>query len=92
MTTSCLVPTATLRSCFSPLTLTGFHHVCRLVELAPQYYLGNLPPSDGKELLMELRRSLVPQRVPEEHSHAQRGGAEADGAPCEPAAERCLIQ
>lgn len=32
----------------------------RLVELAPQYFLGNLPASDGKELLMELRHSLAP--------------------------------
>lgn len=67
-------------------------HPQMLVELAPQYYLGNLPPSEGKELLMALRRSLEPQSAPEEHSHAQRGGAEADGAPCQPPAERCLIQ
>uniref|UniRef100_UPI0037E913E2 ATP-dependent RNA helicase DQX1-like n=1 Tax=Semicossyphus pulcher TaxID=241346 RepID=UPI0037E913E2 len=33
-------------------------HPQMLVELAPQYYLGNLPSSDGKELLMELRQSL----------------------------------
>ncbi|NWI75378.1 DQX1 helicase, partial [Dryoscopus gambensis] len=26
----------------------------RLVELAPQYYLSNLPPSEGRDLLMEL--------------------------------------
>lgn len=69
-----------------------FPFFSRLVELAPQYYLGNLPPSEGKELLMALRRSLEPQSVPEEHSHAQRGGAEADSAPCQPPAERCLIQ
>ena len=30
------------------------------MELAPQYYLGNLPSSDGKALLMELRQSLEP--------------------------------
>lgn len=85
---SCLVAAATLWSCFRLLTLTGFHHVSRLVELAPQYFLGNLPASEGKELLMALRRSLEP----DEHSHAQRGGAEADSAPCQPAAERCLLQ
>ncbi|TNN29850.1 putative pre-mRNA-splicing factor ATP-dependent RNA helicase DHX32 [Liparis tanakae] len=33
-------------------------HPHMLMELAPQYYLGNLPSSDGKELLMELRQSL----------------------------------
>ncbi|XP_048876772.1 ATP-dependent RNA helicase DQX1 isoform X2 [Brienomyrus brachyistius] len=30
-----------------------------LVELAPQYYLGNLPSSEGKEQLMELKGSLL---------------------------------
>uniref|UniRef100_A0A3Q3W0G1 Uncharacterized protein n=1 Tax=Mola mola TaxID=94237 RepID=A0A3Q3W0G1_MOLML len=35
-------------------------HPQMLVELAPQYYLGNLPSSDGKELLMELKQSLDP--------------------------------
>uniref|UniRef100_A0A3P8WXX7 DEAQ-box RNA dependent ATPase 1 n=1 Tax=Cynoglossus semilaevis TaxID=244447 RepID=A0A3P8WXX7_CYNSE len=33
-------------------------HPQMLVELAPQYFLGNLPSSDGKELLMELRQKL----------------------------------
>uniref|UniRef100_A0A665T9C5 ATP-dependent RNA helicase DQX1-like n=1 Tax=Echeneis naucrates TaxID=173247 RepID=A0A665T9C5_ECHNA len=32
-----------------------------LVELAPQYYLGNLPTSDGKEMLLELKQSLQQQ-------------------------------
>ncbi|XP_027881755.1 ATP-dependent RNA helicase DQX1 isoform X1 [Xiphophorus couchianus] len=35
-------------------------HPQMLVELTPQYFLGNLPASDGKELLMELRRSVAP--------------------------------
>ncbi|NWQ84138.1 DQX1 helicase, partial [Columbina picui] len=30
-----------------------------LVELAPQYYLSNLPPSESRDLLMELREKLV---------------------------------
>ncbi|XP_062845209.1 ATP-dependent RNA helicase DQX1 [Trichomycterus rosablanca] len=36
-------------------------HPHMLVELAPQYYLGNLPPSEGKDLLMEIRQSLLSQ-------------------------------
>lgn len=48
-------------------------HPHMLVELAPQYYLGNLPSSEGKEQLMELRRSLAP---PEE----DQGGEGLDGA------------
>lgn len=31
----------------------------RLVELAPQYYLSNLPPSEGRDVLMELREKVV---------------------------------
>ncbi|NXG76121.1 DQX1 helicase, partial [Baryphthengus martii] len=30
-----------------------------LVELAPQYYLSNLPPSESRDLLMELRKKMV---------------------------------
>ncbi|XP_072718706.1 ATP-dependent RNA helicase DQX1 isoform X3 [Ciconia boyciana] len=30
-----------------------------LVELAPQYYLSNLPPSESRDLLMELREKVV---------------------------------
>ncbi|NXV33463.1 DQX1 helicase, partial [Rissa tridactyla] len=40
-----------------------------LVELAPQYYLSNLPPSESRDLLMELREKVVAvedvQAVPE---------------------------
>jgi len=32
---------------------------CRLVELAPQYYLSNLPPSESRDLLMELREKVA---------------------------------
>nr|XP_046173656.1 ATP-dependent RNA helicase DQX1-like [Oncorhynchus gorbuscha] len=35
-------------------------HPNMLVELAPLYYLGNLPSSEGRDLLMELRQSLLP--------------------------------
>lgn len=39
---------------------------CRLVELAPQYYLSNLPPSESRDLLMELREKVVAaEDVPE---------------------------
>lgn len=31
----------------------------RLAELAPQYYLTNLPPSESRDLLMELREKLA---------------------------------
>lgn len=71
---------------------------CRLVELAPQYYLGNLPSSDGKELLMELRQSLEPHSyqqgvgVSDEHSRTHRdtdGTAEAHN---QSSTELCVVQ
>ncbi|XP_062269325.1 ATP-dependent RNA helicase DQX1 [Platichthys flesus] len=45
-------------------------HPQMLVELTPQYYLGNLPSSDGKEQLTELRQNLQ--------------GCERDGGPAQP--------
>lgn len=31
----------------------------RLVALAPQYYLSNLPPSESRDLLMALREEMA---------------------------------
>lgn len=45
------------------------------MELAPQYFLGNLPSSDAKELLTELR-----QREDTEGSWHSRVHRDADGA------------
>ena len=57
--------------------------VRRLVELAPQYYLGNLPASEGKEMLRELRQSLEQDRASGEgeallHSYAHSSGTVQD--------------
>ena len=67
---------------------------CRLVELAPTYYLGNLPSSEGRDFLMELRQRLLPPDDPDE------GGTE--GAKCrdevasdsrnQDSTEMCLLQ
>ncbi|MGH0165765.1 UNVERIFIED_CONTAM: hypothetical protein FKN15_049460 [Acipenser sinensis] len=54
-----------------------------LVELAPQYYLGNLPASEGRDLLMELRHKLFlpdPQRGEEEEEQGEGGQVESAGA------------
>ncbi|XP_068045196.1 ATP-dependent RNA helicase DQX1 isoform X2 [Anomalospiza imberbis] len=48
-----------------------------LVELAPQYYLSNLPPSEGRDLLMELREKVVAaEEAPAEPELAQAAGRE----------------
>lgn len=44
-------------------------HPQMFVELAPQYYLGNLPASEGRDLLMELRQSLCPPDEAQDRSH-----------------------
>ncbi|CAL8321968.1 unnamed protein product [Lota lota] len=56
-------------------------HPHMLVELAPQYYLGNLPASEGKEMLMELRQTLEQdavsaEREVEEHSYTHTSGVQ----------------
>ncbi|XP_034048080.1 ATP-dependent RNA helicase DQX1 isoform X2 [Thalassophryne amazonica] len=75
-------------------------HPQMLVELAPQYYLGNLPSSDGKELLMELRQSLDPrygsdqEGASEECSRTHRA-READGSSQssnQSTTELCVVQ
>lgn len=70
----------------------------RFVELAPQYFLGNLPSSDGKELLMELRQSLEPPGLFDQEGAAQEHGRsprDAEGGQ-EPhnqsSTELCVIQ
>lgn len=72
---------------------------CRLVELAPQYFLGNLPSSDGKELLIKLRQSLEPHTYEQDgmsdtHSRTHRDG-DPDGteeAHNESSTELCVVQ
>lgn len=46
-------------------------HPQMLMELAPQYYLGNLPSSEGKEILMELRQSLAPSEDSQSESYGR---------------------
>lgn len=63
-------------------------HPQMLVELSPQYFLGNLPSSDAKELLMELRQSLEPQSQDgstEEHRNT-------DGPHNQSSTELCVLQ
>ncbi|KAM3599748.1 uncharacterized protein V6R79_010765 [Siganus canaliculatus] len=54
-------------------------HPQMLVELVPQYYLGNLPSSDGKELLMELRQNLEPHSYVQDGEEHSRTHRDADG-------------
>ncbi|XP_035995825.1 ATP-dependent RNA helicase DQX1 [Fundulus heteroclitus] len=68
-------------------------HPQMLVELMPLYFLGNLPASDGKEMLMELRQSLAPpsgelDSEAEEHSRTQKTAATHNQS----STELCVVQ
>ncbi|XP_076868082.1 ATP-dependent RNA helicase DQX1 [Brachyhypopomus gauderio] len=67
-------------------------HPHMLVELAPQYYLGNLPPSEGKDLLMEIRQSLASSHEQNgetaDKRHVERPGEHRD----QYSAEMCVLQ
>lgn len=73
-------------------------HPEMLVELAPQYFLGNLPSSDGKELLMELRRSLEPpgaadrDGAAQEHGRSHRGAEGTQEPHNQSSTELCVLQ
>lgn len=72
-------------------------HPQMLVELAPQYYLGNLPSSDGKELLMELRQSLEPHsydqdRASDDYSRTHRDADGTGETHNQSSTELCAIQ
>lgn len=69
-------------------------HPQMLVELAPQYFLGNLPSSDGKEILMELRQSLAPPsgEMESDHSRTQKDGDKTGETPNHSTTELCVVQ
>ncbi|CAG5867159.1 unnamed protein product [Menidia menidia] len=62
-----------------------------LVELAPQYFLGNLPSSDAKELLMELRQNLDP-RSDESQEHGRTHGDVDRREEAQSNTELCVVQ
>ncbi|GLD51868.1 ATP-dependent RNA helicase DQX1-like protein [Lates japonicus] len=72
-------------------------HPQMLVELAPQYYLGNLPSSDGKELLMELKQSLLPRGFKQgegsdEHSRPHKDPDGTGETHSQSSTELCVVQ
>lgn len=65
-------------------------HPQMLVELAPQYFLGNLPSSDGKDLLMELRQSYEPPSYEMDGESEQQSRTHRDSG--ETSTELCVVQ
>uniref|UniRef100_A0A8C5HAN9 Helicase C-terminal domain-containing protein n=1 Tax=Gouania willdenowi TaxID=441366 RepID=A0A8C5HAN9_GOUWI len=62
-------------------------HPQMFVEMAPQYYLGNLPSSDGKELLMELRQRLEEDDASYQEQNRTHRDPETEGS-----TELCVLQ
>ncbi|KAM6901879.1 ATP-dependent RNA helicase DQX1 [Lycodopsis pacificus] len=84
-------------SCDNCIRIASEVHPHMLVELAPQYYLGNLPSSDGKELLMELRQSLEPpsyepDQGSDEHSRTRRDAGGTAETHSQSSTELCVVQ
>uniref|UniRef100_G3Q3K4 Helicase-associated domain-containing protein n=1 Tax=Gasterosteus aculeatus aculeatus TaxID=481459 RepID=G3Q3K4_GASAC len=84
-------------SCDNCIRIASEVHPQMLVELAPQYYLGNLPSSDGKELLMELRQSLEPQSCDpdpgsDEPSRTRRDADGTGETHSQSGTELCVVQ
>ncbi|XP_035248181.1 ATP-dependent RNA helicase DQX1 [Anguilla anguilla] len=68
-------------------------HPHMLVELAPQYYLGNLPASEGRDLLMELRQNLAPADDQGAEGAGQSQDQDPDSETQNPdSTEMCLLQ
>ncbi|XP_041825439.1 ATP-dependent RNA helicase DQX1 [Melanotaenia boesemani] len=84
-------------SCDNCIRIASEVHPQMLVDLAPQYYLGNLPSSDGKDLLMELRQSLeAPSNeldlVSHDHSRTLRDTDRPGETPSQSSTELCVVQ
>lgn len=61
--------------------------VSSVAELAPQYFLSNLPPSESRDLLMELRGKLAEDTtLPGQGENTQTPKAAED------AGDACVLQ
>ncbi|XP_077353171.1 ATP-dependent RNA helicase DQX1 [Festucalex cinctus] len=84
-------------SCDNCICIISEVHPQMLVELSPQYFLGNLPSSDGKDLLIKLRQNTEPYSYQQDgltdgRSRTHRD-ADADGdAQNQSGAELCVVQ
>ncbi|XP_047425430.1 ATP-dependent RNA helicase DQX1 isoform X2 [Mugil cephalus] len=69
-------------------------HPQMLVELVPQYYLGNLPSSDGKELLMEIRHSMEPPScgASQDQNRTHRDTSTSGEGHNQSSTELCVVQ
>ncbi|XP_048801371.1 putative pre-mRNA-splicing factor ATP-dependent RNA helicase DHX32 [Lagopus muta] len=62
------------------------------VELAPQYYFSNLPPSESKDILQEVIDHLSPVSAIKEKQRTNSDNKENEKHPQTPTEQRCIIQ
>ncbi|XP_042719501.1 putative pre-mRNA-splicing factor ATP-dependent RNA helicase DHX32 [Lagopus leucura] len=62
------------------------------VELAPQYYFSNLPPSESKDILQEVIDHLSPVSAIKEKQKTNSDNKENEKYPQTPTEQRCIIQ
>lgn len=81
---------------FKHFPLKGIHHVLsyfltRFVELVPQYYFSNLPPSESKDILQDMINHLSPASAmkEEQKTNDDKGNEQFPQTPTE---QRCIIQ
>ncbi|GAB0191929.1 putative pre-mRNA-splicing factor ATP-dependent RNA helicase DHX32 [Grus japonensis] len=62
------------------------------VELVPQYYFSNLPPSESKDILQEVINHLSPVSTMKEEQKTNNDNKENEKFPQTPTEQRCIIQ
>ncbi|XP_072725896.1 putative pre-mRNA-splicing factor ATP-dependent RNA helicase DHX32 [Ciconia boyciana] len=62
------------------------------VELVPQYYFSNLPPSESKDILQEVINHLSPVSTMKEEQKTNNDSKEKEKFPQTPTEQRCIIQ
>nr|XP_061800400.1 ATP-dependent RNA helicase DQX1-like [Nerophis lumbriciformis] len=80
-------------SCDNCIRIISEVHPNMLVELTPQYFLGNLPSSDGKELLIKLRQNLEPYERDAHGRNPVDGNTDGTGeTQYQSSTEMCVVQ
>ncbi|XP_077478725.1 ATP-dependent RNA helicase DQX1 [Stigmatopora argus] len=86
-------------SCDNCIRIISDVHPHMLVELTPQYFLGNLPSSDGKELLTRLRQNSECHSYDADGTSETGGGSPSDansdgagGTVYQSGTEMCVVQ
>lgn len=62
------------------------------MELVPQYYFSNLPPSENKDILQEVINHLSPVSSMKEEQKNSSDNKENENLAQTPTEQRCIIQ